>query len=262
VSLPTGVNASLVLVRHGESTWVAEGRFQGQADPPLSELGTRQAALVASRLADAAVSPALPLPALSPIGVWHSTLERAAATARAIATARNGDAPLHADARLMELAQGEWQGLTSTEVNSRYSVELAAWRGDPARHHAPGGESLAGGAERVKAVIGEVRAALSEALAAGPGGRIAGDPVLGYGAAGTAWPWALVVAHDGILRLAVLDLLGLSLDAYWAFPFALCSLTVIELRDGRARLRAHNLSEHLDVLAGRAIAATDRGGAL
>ena len=63
-------------------------------------------------------------------------------------------------------------------------------------------------------------------------------------------PWSITVAHDGILRLVVLRLLDLPLERYWSFPFALCGITVIELRDGRARLRAHNLEAHLGELAG------------
>ncbi len=58
-------------------------------------------------------------------------------------------------------------------------------------------------------------------------------------------PWALVVAHDGILRLVLMELLEISLDHYWALPFGLCAVTVVEIRSGRARLRAHNLSDHL-----------------
>ncbi len=58
-------------------------------------------------------------------------------------------------------------------------------------------------------------------------------------------PWAIVVAHDGVLRLVLMYLLGVSLEHYWALPFGLCSITVVEVRSGRARLRAHNIGDHL-----------------
>ncbi len=48
--IPAGLDAVLAFIRHGESEWVAEGRFQGQGDSPLSELGRRQALLTARRI--------------------------------------------------------------------------------------------------------------------------------------------------------------------------------------------------------------------
>lgn len=258
----TGLDGSIVLIRHGESTWVAENRFQGQSDPPLSSLGEQQAALVATRLADPAASPPLPLPAGPPIGIWRSPLRRASSTAQAIGDAMagaHGSVPLHADDRLKELAQGDWEGLTHAEITARWGAELDAWREDPMRNHAPGGESLAEGSLRVAGAVADVVDALR--AAALPTGE-ATDQVLGYGTASSTWPWAVVAAHDGTLRLTLLTLLGLPLERYWAFPFALCAVTVVEITGGRARLRAHNLAEHLAALARPALAATDRGGAL
>src|SRR6187549_3778046 len=60
--IPAGLDATLVLVRHGESTYIVEGRFQGQAETPLSPAGLEQASLVASRLAHPDARPALPVP--------------------------------------------------------------------------------------------------------------------------------------------------------------------------------------------------------
>ena len=254
-----GVHGSLALVRHGESIWVAQDRFQGQSDPPLSPLGERQAALVGARLADPTASPALPLPGSAPIGIWYSPLKRAASTAAAIAAARGNDVPLHADARLMELAQGAWEGLTNAEVTARYGPELAAWREDPLHNWAPGGESILDGSRRLRGALDDVVAALG---AAGTSAAYGTDPVLGYGGATSGRPWAIVAAHDGVLRLALMHLIGVPLERYWSLPFALCSVTVVEISGGRARLRAHNLAEHLASLALPALAATDRGGAL
>lgn len=254
-----GVHGSLALVRHGESIWVAQDRFQGQSDPPLSPLGERQAALVGARLADPTASPALPLPDSVPIGIWHSPLKRAASTAAAIADARGHDVALHAERRLMELAQGKWEGLTNAEVTSRYGAELEAWRHDPLHHWAPGGESILDGSWRLRGAIDDVVEALR--VVETPTAHRA-DPVLGYGAGPSVRPWAIVAAHDGVLRLALLHLIGVPLERYWSFPFALCAVTVVEISGGRARLRAHNLAEHLAALALPALAATDRGGAL
>ena len=64
--IPAGLDATLVLVRHGESTYIVEGRFQGQAESPLSPTGQLQASLVATRLAAPHVPPALPVPERRP----------------------------------------------------------------------------------------------------------------------------------------------------------------------------------------------------
>ena len=52
-----------------------------------------------------------------------------------------------------------------------------------------------------------------------------------------------------MFKLVLLTLLGLPVERFWTFPFALCGLTIVELRDGRGVLRAHNLVEHLAPLA-------------
>ena len=92
----------------------------------------------------------------------------------------------------------------------------------------------------------------------------------GYSSPGVAdgppEPWALLVAHDGIFRLALMSLLDVPLERFWSFPFSLCAISVLALREGVASLRAHNLSEHLAALADEARAAAeargDRRGAL
>jgi broad specificity phosphatase PhoE len=61
--------------------------------------------------------------------------------------------------------------------------------------------------------------------------------------------WAIVVAHDGVLRLLMLDLLGVDLGRFWSFPFALAAISVLDLGGGLVRLRAHNLAEHVTALA-------------
>jgi len=248
-------DATLVLVRHGQTTWVAEGRFQGSADPPLSALGEQQAAAVARRLAAPHASPRLPVPPGLPLRIWHSPLARAASTASAIWRARGEDVPLAPDPGLVELAQGDWEGHTQAEVTAGWPAELAAWRTDPVHHHAPGGEPLTDAATRAGAAVTRILADMGAAMGAVSAGTPPRSPVLGYadpgvGGAGDigdpdAEPWTIVVAHDGILRLALMHLLGLPIEHYWALPFGLCSVTVVELRSGRARLRAHNLGDHL-----------------
>jgi len=95
----------LLLVRHGQSTWNADGRWQGQANPPLTELGERQAFDAATRvgMVDA---------------VYASDLERAAHTAEIIAGQLGAD--VFVDPRLRERHAGPWEGCTRAEIEAQW----------------------------------------------------------------------------------------------------------------------------------------------
>ncbi len=270
--VPRGLDATLVLLRHGESVYVAEGRFQGQADTPLSELGERQALLAARRLAEPGRSPALPVPRRPPVEIVHSPLARTARTAalaaQAIAAAAGeravaGSGRLRADPAFLEIGQGEWEGLTRTEIETGHAATLAAWRRSPTEANAPGGERLFEVRDRVVPGLAVLLA------------RLADEPALARSATTARGypppvapeaPWTVLVAHDGVFKVALLTLLDLPLERFWAFPFALCGLSVVEFRDGIGVLRAHNLTEHLAPLLDRvAIDETEereRSGAL
>lgn len=249
--IPAGLDAVLAFVRHGESQWVAEGRFQGQGDPPLSDLGRRQALLTARRIARRARRPPLPLPAGAPQAIVHSPLARAAETASVIARAvrggRGDDAlqqplPLLPEPNLLEIGQGEWEGLPSAEVAARWGDLLAAWRHEPLTAWAPGGESIAEVDVRVRVALRRLLGDLATEAPAPVTGR---SQVLGYGDIAADEPWSIVVAHDGVFKVALLALLDYPLARFWTLPFALCGITVVEIRDGRPRLRLHNATDHL-----------------
>jgi broad specificity phosphatase PhoE len=93
----------LLLVRHGQSTWNENGRWQGQANPPLTELGERQASDAAARvgMVDA---------------VYASDLERASRTAEIIAARLGTDVMV--DPRLRERHAGAWEGHTRAEIEA------------------------------------------------------------------------------------------------------------------------------------------------
>ncbi len=94
----------ILLVRHGQSTWNALGKWQGRADPPLSPLGQQQAASAAARvgIVDAVIA---------------SPLVRARQTAEIIAEGI-GIGPVDTDDRLIETDAGDWTGLTFHEIRT------------------------------------------------------------------------------------------------------------------------------------------------
>lgn len=108
------VPARILLVRHGQSTWNAEGRWQGTEDPPLSQLGVRQARHAAETLGTFDL-------------IASSTLERAFVTASLIAD-RLGVGPVITDVDLRERYAGGFQGLTRDEIEERWPGWLADGR--------------------------------------------------------------------------------------------------------------------------------------
>ena len=154
----------LLLLRHGESTWNVEHRWQGWLDAPLTPAGVAQAAARARALAHDSVAPRV---------IYTSDLERAARTAEIIAA--HVEAPVIADAGFRERHGGEWQGHTLTEIDEGWPGMRDSWRrGELAAP--PGGEEDVDVLERFDA-------ALARALAR------AGRGVVG------------IVTHHGILRI-------------------------------------------------------------
>jgi broad specificity phosphatase PhoE len=110
----------LLLLRHGESTWNAQSRWQGHADAPLSAFGERQAEDAAERLAEIATI----------VTVWTSDLVRARRTAEIIAALLGID-EVRAERRLRERDVGSWSGLTRDEIEERWPGYLAERRSPP-----------------------------------------------------------------------------------------------------------------------------------
>jgi probable phosphoglycerate mutase len=108
------VPTTIVLVRHGETDWNRENRFQGHADPPLNDAGRAQALKLAGELRDEAVAAA-----------YTSPLRRARETA-AIVADQLGIEPVP-DNALMEVDVGSWSGLTRDEVEARFPEGYARW---------------------------------------------------------------------------------------------------------------------------------------
>jgi probable phosphoglycerate mutase len=207
LALPDVAVPRLVVLRHGRTGWNAEGRFQGQLDPPLDPVGRAQASRAAGQLA-----------AVLPPGgtvVVSSDLVRAADTAAAGGARR--DVPLRLDPRLRELFLGSWQGLTRQEVAERLPEQYADWlAGRPVRGR--GSEDPDEVAGRALAAVGD----LPDAEA------------------------AVVVTHGGTGLRLIEALLGLGQGARRVLgSLDNCSWSELVQQGGRWRLLRHNQSADL-----------------
>jgi probable phosphoglycerate mutase len=106
--------AYALLLRHAQSVWNAEGRWQGQADPPLSDLGFAQATSVARLLAG--------WPGFDVVA--SSDLQRARETARILAEGSGYRGRLFVESSLREYDVGEWSGLSRGEIGDRWPAEF------------------------------------------------------------------------------------------------------------------------------------------
>jgi broad specificity phosphatase PhoE len=133
----------LVFIRHGETDWNLEGRWQGQADVPLNQRGWQQAIRLADSLANDSISV-----------IYSSDLRRAMDTATLLA--QKFDTPVIADARLREIHQGEWQGLLVTEIEARYKEVFQKRKEKPMFVAPPGGETVQQVCDRALSVVQEI----------------------------------------------------------------------------------------------------------
>ncbi len=181
----------ILLARHGETPWNAEGRYQGQEDIALSPLGETQARALGQRLRAVNISRAVASP-----------LARARCTAELALGDRAG--MLTTDAGLMEIAHGTWEGLLAGEIHQRDPERLRAWRETPHEVLMPEGESL-------QHVFDRAWPALIRAC-----GDLGDDDTL------------LVVAHDAVNRVLLCHVLGIPLARLWTFRQAPTTLNLLE----------------------------------
>jgi phosphoserine phosphatase len=208
----------ILLARHAETKWNAEGRYQGQGfDIPLSETGRSQAGALAARLTGVDLA-----------RVVSSPLLRAKQTAELVLTGRS--LSLNPEQDLVEVAHGDWEGLLDADVLARDEALRRAWREAPERVTLPGGESLA-----------QVQARAWPAFC---------RACQGLGEEETA----LVVSHDGPNRVLLCRILGLSLSRVWSFRQAPACLNLLEGPDvDHLALVRLNDAAHVTPLFGEAV---------
>lgn len=134
---------AVYVLRHPQTAWNAQSRYQGRLEAPLSREGRTQAKLLARAFA------ADPLDV-----VVSSPLSRALILGRDVAHA--ADAPLTIDNRLTELGQAPWEGLFVAQIRERYPDLWRQWHTEPERVHFPRGESLSAVLARAVSVVTDI----------------------------------------------------------------------------------------------------------
>ena len=184
----------ILLARHGETPWNAEGRYQGQEDIPLSDVGIAQATALGRRLADTRIDRAV----ASPLSRAMRTAQLALGEARALM--------LGLDEGLKEIGHGEWEGLLASEIGQRDPQRLQAWRDAPDTVQMPGA-----GGESLQQVVDRAWPAFARACE-------------GLGEDDTL----LVVAHDAVNRVLLCRVLGIPLSKLWGFRQAPTTLNLLQ----------------------------------
>ena len=182
----------ILLARHGETPWNAEGRYQGHRDIPLSSVGEGQARALGKRLQDVHITHAV-----------SSPLSRAQQTAL-FALGPNREHMLKTDKNLSELSHGTWEGLLASDVQAVDPQGLSAWQNAPHTVVMPEGESLAILQERAWRGFTNAVAALHD------------NDLL------------LLVAHDAVNRVLLSKIMGLPLSQFWRFRQAPTTLNLLE----------------------------------
>lgn len=193
-------------VRHGETEWNREGRFQGRTDIPLNSTGSRQADMVGKALASINIDK-----------VWSSDLCRAGETAGRIAF-HHGLGVLEASG-ITEISHGEWEGKTAVEIEDAWPGMLEEWHRTPQDITMPGGENL----EMVRQ-----RAVSSLSSIISGGGRN-----------------VVIVSHDALLKVLLCYWLDCPLSSFWRFQLGNCSITIVECTEAGVRIPLMGQMSHV-----------------
>lgn len=200
----------IILVRHGHVDGIDPPRFRGRREIPLSERGVRQAELTALHLARFDVKT-----------IYCSPLSRCIHTAELLAAPFKLSPILNPD--LTDIDYGAWQGLSHEEVRTRDPTGFGIWRVHPERAHIPGGESLGAVAKRVAHALWTTSSLHPAAT-------------------------TILVSHDSVNRLLLLQALRLPSARYWHIKQHPCAVSTIERADDDWIVHSMNETAHLDAL--------------
>lgn len=199
--------SKIYLIRHGETKWNIEKRYQGITDIELSENGIQQARVLAKRFRN-----------IDLYAVYTSPLKRAADTAEIIAFNRN--IPVIKDKHFIEIDFGHWEGFTFNELKQKYGQEYLNFIGNPFKHTFPGEGSY-------DIVTKRAIEGFKNAFEQSNGKDFA------------------IVSHGGLLKALIINLLNLPGSFYSSMQIDNTGISIVEFNGKRSKLIKLNDNSHL-----------------
>lgn len=206
-----------LLVRHGETDWNRDKRFQGQIDVPLNDQGRVQAREAAEFLAAIPIDRAVSSPMLRPKETAEIILQR------------HPGVELELNSLLCEISHGLWEGKLEAEIEAAYPGELQQWQRAPETVQMPEGENLQQVWQRAIEAWQQIVATTPE--------QTSDRPVT-----------TLVVAHDAVNKALLCALVGQRPEHFWTFKQGNGAVTVIDYPHGinaKPAIQAMNITSHL-----------------
>ncbi len=196
----------LYFMRHGETVWNTERRYQGMTDIELSEEGLRQAECAAKRFKNIKIDK-----------IYASPLKRAMKTAEKIAAEKGLEIISEDDFR--EIHFGEWEGKTVPELTEKYGESYTNFIREPHKYGFPGEGS-------VENVINRIKPGIDRLIAEDEGN-------------------VLIVSHGGIIRLMIMYIMGLDSSWFTKMWINNTGVSIVEIKNDRRLLLTLNDSAHL-----------------
>ncbi len=200
----------ILFVRHGETDWNSQLRFQGSIDIPLNRTGEDQAFRLSVRLRN-----------WNPDRCFSSPQIRALKTAKIVTESLDRVCQPEPLEDLREISFGVWEGQPIGDIMKNYGDDYLRWREDPSAWCPPEAEEF----QSVQARVGDAIGFILDQ----PGDRF------------------LVVAHGGTIRAAISSLFGLPAASVWKIRLGNCALTGVSFWEGRPNLHFINDCVHSNV---------------
>ena len=212
-NIPNKIGDSRIfLIRHGETNWNKEGRFQGQIDIPLNKNGKDQAMKTYKYLRDINFNKA-----------FSSSMQRPYETAKIILQ-KNNDLQIKKIDSLLEISHGLWEGKLESEIKEKWPKLLEDWHNKPEMVIMPEGESIKDVFERSTKAFEEICLTQED------------NDV------------TLLVAHDAVNKTLICNILGIDFSNIWMIKQGNGGITIIDIfndPDKENVISALNITTHL-----------------